>query len=386
MERPLAVRFLVANNLPVSVTRIVADTASALARMGVEASVLYPVVDWFDFKWFQITRLPLWKKARWTAALLKETLRKGLLPTPWSGQLHYRCDPRVRTNRYVWFPPIRKETEGEVLIFEHCYQLKHWLRQDPKRRQKVVSVIHNNYEEEMRSGSPESTAWKRHCVELEQSIRVPRIATSQGGKEVAQRLGIPVEEVIPNGIDLELFRPDGLRKKGRPLQVTLFCETYPQKGQAVALEALRNWRKGRDPSSVRLCSLGNLLPGAEGLFDFHYGFLHGQDYVRALQETDIFLYPSLYDGFPAPPLHAMACGAALVTTLVEGVLGYAREGENCLTCRPGDTQGIRFQIERLIEDPALRQAIRASGLQTAQAFSVERTTHQMLEFLKGVLQ
>jgi hypothetical protein len=117
------------------------------------------------------------------------------------------------------------------------------------------------------------------------------------------------------------------------------------------------------------------------LFDHNYGYLHGEEYVKAIQESDIFVYPSLYDGFPAPPLEALACGSALVTTAVEGVTEYAVDGENCLLCKPGNAVMMRDNVIRLVHDATLRERLRSNGPKTAKAYSVERSARQLLEFL-----
>ena len=377
----LSVRFILANNLPTSVTRLTAEMASALVRIGIPVSVSYPAVDWLDFKLFGMRRVGLNLKWRWAFWLAVEVLRNQLFPKGWCGFSHYAADPSVRAERFFADPPLREDRNDEVLVVQHPYLIPRLLRGKPGSRKKIAAVIHNNYELEMRSPWSEAAEWKKHCVRLEISIAAVRVATSEEAREAAQRLGIPVRKVIPGGVDLSVFKPAQRNPEGSgPLTVTLYCVANPQKGQASGVEAFRGLKKSRPGD--RLCSLGEVLPEAKGLFDHHYGFLHGEDYVRAIQESDIFVYPSLYDGFPAPPLQAMACGSALVTTAVEGVTGYAVDGENCLLVRPGDSQGMEAQIRRLIEDPGLRERIRANGLRTVQAFSVEETARRWLEFLE----
>lgn len=381
----LSVRFVLANNLPTSVTRLTAEMASALVRMGIPVSVSYPAVDWLDFKLFGIRRVRLNLKWRWAFRLAAEVLRNQLFPKSWCGFSRYAADPSVRAERFFADPPLRDDRNDEVLVVHHPYLIPRLLRDKPGSKKKIAAVIHNNYELEMRSPWSEAADWKKHCVRLEQSIPVARVATSEEARAAAQRLGIPVRRVIPGGVDLSLFKP-ARRDPERPgpLTVTLYCAANPQKGQASGVEAFRRLKKGGP--GLRLCSLGEVAPEDKDTFDHPFGFLHGGDYVRAIQGSDIFVYPSLYDGFPAPPLQAMACGSALVTTAVEGVTGYAADGENCLLVRPGDSLGMAAQIRRLIEDPLLRERIRANGLKTAQTFSVERTAAQWLEFLEQLNQ
>jgi glycosyltransferase involved in cell wall biosynthesis len=82
----------------------------------------------------------------------------------------------------------------------------------------------------------------------------------------------------------------------------------------------------------------------------------------------------------------MASAAALVTTAVEGVGGFARHGENAMVCPAGDPEALRRQVECLLRDPVLRQRIQEQGPGTAASFSVEESARQLLLFLREVFE
>ena len=102
------------------------------------------------------------------------------------------------------------------------------------------------------------------------------------------------------------------------------------------------------------------------------------------QQTDVFIYPSLYEGFPAVPLEAMACGCALATTLVSGVEEYAAHGENCMTAAPGDVEAMFRNVQSLILDTNLRDRVREGGLRAAGRYSWKAATDRLVEFLNGL--
>ena len=250
---------------------------------------------------------------------------------------------------------------------------------------KLVSAVYVNLEKAMENPSDEEAAWTRHRVEIDRLISVPRFAASEEAKKAAQRLGISIRKVIYHGIDLALFYPiRSGREDQSDVVISLYCDPHPQKGLDVGVEAFRGL-KSADPS-IRLCSIGRLKDGQKDLFDRNYGYLHGEDYARAIQESDILVYPSWYDGFPAPPLHAMACGVALVTTAVEGVSEYAVHEVNALLSEPGDVQGMQSNIVRLIQDRELRQRLQANGSKTALAFGLKESAVKLLEFLQEVYE
>lgn len=375
------VRFLLATNLPVSVTRITADTANYFVRSGVPTTVTFPSVDWWDYRLFILPRLKPAARARELIRLGAEAARSALFPREWCARTDWEVDTRVRLMRYQGAPPL-DEKEDEITVVHHTYAIARALRRrksSPLAR--VVGVIHTNLEKAIHSASPEAAAWYRHWVELERALPIPRFATSEDSRRAAERLGIPIRRVIPGGVDLKQFRPGEPRAGGR-LVVSLYCFPHLQKGRQVGLEALRELKSAFP--AVTLCSIGEVTREQAKGFDVNYGYLRGRDYVRALQGTDLFVYPSLYDGFPAPPLQAMACGAALVTTAVEGVVEYARHGENCLICPPGDPAALRAQTLRLLQEESLRGRVRAGGLETAREFSADRSSAKLLDFLREV--
>jgi len=381
---PLAVRFVVSQNLPVSVTRLTATTASALARLGIPTTVVFPLVDWLDYKLLRIAWGRVGEKAAWMLRLLRELAWNLAFRRAWDGFRHYRADPRIHTVRYLLTPPAPPRGTREVTIVQHPYIIPHLLRSVTDHRAPIVSVVYSNYELDLQSPIPEQAAWKRHCIAVERMLNVPRIAASERAKQAAERLGIRVDRVINVGTDLGLFRLPASRMPRPFLTVTLFCATSPQKGQRIGSEAMRRLRVAGN-TSIRLCSLGEVFPEGRELFDHNYGYLHGEAYVRAIQETDIFVYPSLSDGFPAPPLEAMACGCAVVTTAVEGLTEYAVDGENCLLCEPGDAKALLNALLRLIDDESLRVRLQHAGPKTAHAYRIEEKARELVAFCQELL-
>lgn len=378
---PAAVRFLLSNNLPGSVTRITADTAMVFVGLGVPTTVEFPLVNWWDHKLFMLARGGSVERVRLALGLAAETAVSLCWRRRWCGLKYHDVDPRVRTRRFLAVPSARDWRDGEVAVVHPPYLVPHLLRTLPHSGVRLVAAIHVNLEKAMTSPVPHVAAWYRQWVARERLLTLPRYTTSEESRAAAERLGVAVHRVIPNGIDLRVFHPDRGRGAEDPIVVTLYCDPNAQKGQAVGLEALRGL-KSTFPE-IRLWSIGRLAEG-QTLFDRNYGYLHREAYANALRKSDIVVYPSLYDGFPAPPLQAMASGAALVSSAVGGLTEYARDGENCLLCAPGDAQSLRRQIVRLIESRELRDRLKAEGPATAERFGVDRCARELLAFLTEV--
>lgn len=93
---------------------------------------------------------------------------------------------------------------------------------------------------------------------------------------------------------------------------------------------------------------------------------------------DVFVLPSVMEAFPLPPLEAMACGCAVVTTACGGVADYAEDGVNCLVVPVRDAERMAGAIWRLVTDEELRTRLAAQGPKTAQRFERARLAEELV--------
>mgnify|MGYP002079312072 CR=1 FL=1 len=80
-----------------------------------------------------------------------------------------------------------------------------------------------------------------------------------------------------------------------------------------------------------------------------------------------FVWPTLYEGFGLPPLEAMACGAAVVTSATTSLPEVV--GDAGLLLNPHDPQPWREAMARLAEDEAYRGTLRQAGLRRSACFT-----------------
>lgn len=105
------------------------------------------------------------------------------------------------------------------------------------------------------------------------------------------------------------------------------------------------------------------------------------DIVRVYQSSDIFISTSWWEGFGLPPLEAMACGCAVITSKSGGVDEFARDGENCLMFEPRNEKELLEKLHTLISDVSLRNRIALAGIKTAHSFDWSKSTNQFLSIL-----
>jgi glycosyltransferase involved in cell wall biosynthesis len=114
------------------------------------------------------------------------------------------------------------------------------------------------------------------------------------------------------------------------------------------------------------------------------GYVPDDDLVALYNAADIFVSPSLFEGFGLPPLEAMACGTPVVTsntTSLPEVLGDA-----ALMVDPHDVETLASTIATVLEDGALRARLSVQGLERAATFSWDATARTIAGVYRDVTQ
>ncbi len=96
---------------------------------------------------------------------------------------------------------------------------------------------------------------------------------------------------------------------------------------------------------------------------------------------DVFVLPSLLEGFPLSVLEAMHRGRPVVATAVGSVSEMVVDGETGLIVPPGDPSALTDALERLRTDPALRKRLGLAGRARARALFDVETMAQAYERL-----
>jgi glycosyltransferase involved in cell wall biosynthesis len=114
------------------------------------------------------------------------------------------------------------------------------------------------------------------------------------------------------------------------------------------------------------------------------GYVAEADLPAVYSGADLFVFPSLYEGFGLPPLEAMACGAPVVCSNAASLPEVV--GDAALLFDPQDVDGMAEAMQRVLADTALRQEMRQRGLARAQQFTWERTARETAAVYRQVLE
>ena len=96
------------------------------------------------------------------------------------------------------------------------------------------------------------------------------------------------------------------------------------------------------------------------------------------------VYPSLYEGFGIPPLEAMACGTAVITSNVSSLPEVV--GDDAVLVDPRSVEELASAMRLLADDPVLRRDLGRRGLERAARFSWQSTARQTADFYQWVTE
>ena len=183
-------------------------------------------------------------------------------------------------------------------------------------------------------------------------------------------------ELIPPGIDLDLFRPLG-RPSREDLLITL-GRSNPLKNLPLTVES---WELLKPRPELWLFGIEPALGPKYGARYFESPSDEGVN--ELLNEATVFIQTSRHEGFCLPPLEAMAAGTPVVCTDAHGNRDFCRDGENCLM-PAADPRAVSEAVAQLFADPELRRKLIDEGRRTASEYSWERRIDQVEAFFDRV--
>ena len=98
--------------------------------------------------------------------------------------------------------------------------------------------------------------------------------------------------------------------------------------------------------------------------------------------ADIFVYPSLYEGFGLPPLEAMACGIPVITSNTSSLPEVI--GDAGIMVDPTDINSLCESMYILLKDKELWNRMRNMGLERSKLFSWDKTAEKILKVYDDV--
>ncbi len=127
-------------------------------------------------------------------------------------------------------------------------------------------------------------------------------------------------------------------------------------------------------------SSGIEASAADNRIDFT-GYVSDGELVDLYRHAELFVFPSLYEGFGLPPLEAMACGCPCVVSDAGSLPEVC--GDAAAYCDPNNVVDIADKINMVLNDSHLRSALIQKGLIRAAEFTWDRAASEYLNVIEG---
>ena len=114
------------------------------------------------------------------------------------------------------------------------------------------------------------------------------------------------------------------------------------------------------------------------------GYVPDGDLPALYGGAEVFVFPSLYEGFGLPPLEAMACGVPVACSNASSLPEVV--GDAALLFDPLDVSAMRAALERLSADGNLRAELARCGLERSRQFSWAETARQTLAVYQQAME
>lgn len=175
-----------------------------------------------------------------------------------------------------------------------------------------------------------------------------------------------------------------------PSRYILFVSTIePRKDLGTLLDAFERLRDAGkyDGSLVVVGRVGwkseSLLPRLRGRNIVHLDYLRAAQLAAVYRHAELFVFPSLYEGFGFPLLEAMARGVPAIAARSSSLPEIG--GDAALYFPPGDAAALADQIERVVSDAGLREELAKRGREQAAQFRWSNAAERTLEVLRRVV-
>lgn len=113
------------------------------------------------------------------------------------------------------------------------------------------------------------------------------------------------------------------------------------------------------------------------------GYVSEEDKPVLYSGAEVFIYPSLYEGFGLPPLEAMSCGVPVVVSDISSIPEVV--GSAGIYVDPYDVESIGEGIYRVLKDQELGRILVHQGMEQRKKFSWGKTAGEILQIYKEIL-
>jgi len=230
--------------------------------------------------------------------------------------------------------------------------------------------------------------WNKYVQKMMDSLD-GRISVSQlGVSSLSKYFRIHEYEIIPNGVNTEVFKKINVRKEGKAV---LFIGRFdPRNNLHLVINAFSLIKKEVPSAKLYIIGYGYGESYYTGLVPesmkrdviFLGGMKDERPYYYNL--ADVICYPVDKACLSVTLVEAMACGVPMVLSDITGFRQIVTNGKEALLVKP-DVYEIKSALIKILKDDALRKEMSENCLKKAKEYSWERITKRILDYYERIL-
>lgn len=207
------------------------------------------------------------------------------------------------------------------------------------------------------------------------------VQTNIAARIVSEKTGAKNIAVIPNPVNT-IDTDISVKKK----QIVTLGRLSREKGHIILIRAFSKLKQ--EDWTLHIIGDGPERPNLEAEIlsleiserVIFYG--HKKDFGEILGESEIFVLPSFYEGFPNALIEAMSVPLPCISSdCIAGPRDIIEDGINGLLVEPGNVEALTLALNRLIEIPDLRKKLTLEAYKVRETLAFDKIVRQYSNFI-----
>lgn len=294
----------------------------------------------------------------------------------------------VRVNDHYEIP----KTDYDLVVVMCAYDIPKMLTKYPADR---VALFCQGYEGYHIGKDYNELRSDKHFYTQLHSLPAKKVVVSKHLVELFQTKFGHTSYYVPNGINHSVFYPEDAPLKEPNSLLFIGNPNDPLKGLVFLIRTLEEIQKSQfkiDGLVLHVVSGGIQQGAAEKVVPmpgfqvtYHEG-LASKDVAKLINQVEVVVNTSWYEGFSLPVLEAMACGTPVITTDNMGAESFCTDGVNSFVVKYTDMNRLGNIILNILNHKIDVADMVKQGLVTASQYSEERSLRRFIAAYEELLE